>query len=61
MLKMPQLSLIIAKNNKLKTPIYFMQFNVMMLGIWLIIIIFFFLRGCAIKNGLSILWGCRDI
>ena len=42
MLKMPQLSLIIAKNNKLKTPIYFMQFNVMMLGIWLIIILFFF-------------------
>ena len=36
MLEMPQLSLIIAKNNKLKTPISFMQFNVMMLAIWLI-------------------------
>ena len=36
MLEMPQLSLIIAKNNMLKTLISFMQFNVMMLAIWLI-------------------------
>ena len=45
-----------CQNNKLKTPISFMQFNVMMLAIRLI-----FLGECAIKNGLSILWGCSDI
>ena len=59
MLEMPQLSLIIAKKQQAQNSNFFyaIQFD----DVGHMVHFFFFLGGCVIKNGLSILWGCSDI